>query len=223
MKQSSGKGRQTWFWVGVTLLALSALWWLTSIFAMIDEPQAVGDIAIFAVICTVIPIGIGIYGVLRGKKVFATISSAQKGWRELSQSRAAVWAVVGIIFFNAIVVIVDAVIYREMPRAQVFGTNVSMVGAFAVDLFLAINLLRGKHWARTWMLIRLILGLLAWGVIDIIQADFGSLILQIGYCGALLLLITGTSTTKRMAGSIALYIVLYSTGHLVALMVPFAG
>ena len=106
----------------------------------------------------------------------------------------------------------DSVLAGELPSAQAFGTNVSLVLPMAIDLFLAINLLRGKHWAKTWMLIRVILGLLVWGVIALLQKDFGGLVIQVGYCGALLLLLTGTSTRFRLAGSIACFLLLLGGG-----------
>jgi len=68
MKQSIGKGRKAWFWVGVTLLALSALIWLFIIIGIVSEPEDAGSAILGGVIFTALPIGIGIYGVWRGRK-----------------------------------------------------------------------------------------------------------------------------------------------------------
>jgi len=68
MKQSTGRGRSAWFWVGVALLAVSALWWLILVLATVDQSGDIGDAIIFGVITTAIPIGIGIYGIRRGRK-----------------------------------------------------------------------------------------------------------------------------------------------------------
>ncbi len=68
MKQPTGQKSSAWFWVGVTLLSLSALWWLIIILAIADEPEAAGDMIFTGLIFTAIPIGIGIYCVRRGRK-----------------------------------------------------------------------------------------------------------------------------------------------------------
>ena len=72
MKQSASQKRGAWFWVGVTLLSLSALLWLVSL------PEGIGDFVedhdvanfisgLVVLLClTAIPIGIGIYGVWSG-------------------------------------------------------------------------------------------------------------------------------------------------------------
>lgn len=135
-----------------------------------------------------------------------------KGWRELSQSRVAVWSAVGIIFAVNIYIIAFSLLAHEMPQAQVFGTTINLIVPIAIDLFLGINLLRGKRWARTWMLIRLVLGLLIWGIIALIQQDFGGLVMQAGVCGALLLLLTGTSTRIRVVGGVAFFLAFFAGG-----------
>ena len=68
MRQSTGWKRRVWFWVGVTLLSISALIWLICILAMIDEGGDTGWYILTGVLLTGIPIGIGIYCVRRGRK-----------------------------------------------------------------------------------------------------------------------------------------------------------
>ena len=58
--------KSTWFWVGVTLISLSALFWLIVILTI--ESEGAGEVVLFGVICTAIPVGIGIYGVVRGRE-----------------------------------------------------------------------------------------------------------------------------------------------------------
>ena len=65
MRQSTGKARRAWFWVGVTLLVISALWWLILILASED----IGDTILAGVVTTVVPIGIGIYCLRRGSRL----------------------------------------------------------------------------------------------------------------------------------------------------------
>ncbi len=66
MKQPSGQKRSGWFWVGVSLLSLSALFWLIVILIIVIEGDGAG--VVFGVICTAIPVGIGIYSVRRSRK-----------------------------------------------------------------------------------------------------------------------------------------------------------
>ena len=67
MKATTSWKRRAWFWVGVTLLSISALFWLILVLA--TEPEVdMGENVIGGVIITVIPIGIGIYGVMHGRK-----------------------------------------------------------------------------------------------------------------------------------------------------------
>ena len=66
MKQSTGKGRGAWFWAGVVLLSISALLWLIIILVIVSKGDGVG--ALVGVLFTAIPIGIGIYGIRRGRK-----------------------------------------------------------------------------------------------------------------------------------------------------------
>lgn len=61
--------KSAWFWVGVALLSISALWWLILIPIMIDEPGDTGWVILTGVLFTAIPIGIGIYCVRRGSRL----------------------------------------------------------------------------------------------------------------------------------------------------------
>lgn len=68
MKQSDGRKRSTWFWVGVIMLSISALWWLIAVIAIVAEPEDVEDTIIGSVILTFIPIGIGVFCVWFGRQ-----------------------------------------------------------------------------------------------------------------------------------------------------------
>ena len=131
-------------------------------------------------------------------------------WGELAQSRVAVWTAVGIIFFIDLLNIVLSIILSIMPGAL-------EISSIVIDLYLGINLLRGKRWARKWMLIRVVLGLLVWGILAIFQKDFGGLIMQAGFCGAILLLLTGISTRNRILEGIALFVIFFITGLVLSL------
>lgn len=64
MKQSTGRQKSAWFWVGVALLSISALWWILLMLSVENK----GDAVLAGAITTFIPIGIGIYGVWHGRK-----------------------------------------------------------------------------------------------------------------------------------------------------------
>ncbi len=68
MRQSTGRKSSAWFWVGVVLLYASALWWLIAIATIVAEPEYIVEGIIGSLIVTVIPIGIGVYCIRRGKK-----------------------------------------------------------------------------------------------------------------------------------------------------------
>lgn len=65
MKQSAGQKRSPWFWVGVVLFSISALWWLI----LFLVPGDIGDTILAGVVTTVVPIGIGIYCLRRGSRL----------------------------------------------------------------------------------------------------------------------------------------------------------
>ena len=71
MRQVTGQKRRAWFWVGVGLLSLSALWWLVLILVVIIGHEDAFDTFLRGVVITIIPIGIGIYGIRRGRKAQA--------------------------------------------------------------------------------------------------------------------------------------------------------
>ena len=131
-------------------------------------------------------------------------TTKEEGYGELSQSRDAVWTAVGIIFFIDLLNIVLSIIFSVIVAQDIIP--------IVIDLYLGINLLRGKRSARTWMLIRVVLGLLVWGILAIFQKDFGGLIMQVGFCGAILVLLTGISTRNRILGGIALFVIPFIAG-----------
>jgi hypothetical protein len=64
MKRSTGKARRAWFWVGITLLVISILWWQM----LLLVPGDIGGTIITGVVTTAVPIGIGIYSLRRSRK-----------------------------------------------------------------------------------------------------------------------------------------------------------
>jgi hypothetical protein len=132
-------------------------------------------------------------------------SDKGRGWREISQSRAALLTAIGIALFVDLLMIIGWASDGVGRPGQVFGSVI-------VDIFLGIFLLIGKRWARTWMLFRSIVGLIVGSIIYTLVNDFAALFVQIGFCVAVILLLTGTSTRLRIWVSIALFVVLLFVG-----------
>ena len=90
MRQSTGWKRRVWFWVGVTLLSISALWWFIIVIIIAEEPEEAAGIIAFGLILSVIPIAIGVYCVRRGRKASAV--GTQQGSESIYVSQSAVTA-----------------------------------------------------------------------------------------------------------------------------------
>ncbi len=63
---SSGK-RIIWLWMGIILLSISVLIWMTLIIAIVAELEGVGPVISSGLVLTIIPVTTGIYFVRRGK------------------------------------------------------------------------------------------------------------------------------------------------------------
>lgn len=130
--------------------------------------------------------------------------NVRRSW-EITQSRGAIWAALGILLFvDILTVVLWALEGVDRPNL--------VIGSIVIDVFLGIFLLLGKNWARVWMLVRIVLGLLVWGGVYIFQGDYGGLLLNTGVLVALLILLTGNSTQFRIVGSIILAAVAFIGG-----------
>jgi len=142
MKQSPRQRKSGWFWVGVTLLSISALLWLTLIVGAVAGPQDIGTF-LGGVLFTVVPIGVGIYCVVRGRKarpveVQGSSEAATKPLRETQQW----WAWTAVIQWWAW----TAVIFVAM-----------LTGIFvALGLIFAVRTLDLDSW---WVIILVPIGL----------------------------------------------------------------
>lgn len=142
---------------------------------------------------------------------------------ELSQGHSAVLAAVIIIFIIDLLGIIFTFFAGEEPGTRVFPSNYHLAFSVIIDIFLGINLLRGRRWARTWMLVRLVLGIVVWGIVFAVQGDSGSLLLNTGVLIALILLLTGTSTRLRLAGGILFAVVAFIGGMILSFMAFATG
>lgn len=137
------------------------------------------------------------------------------GWGDLSQGRAVVWTAAGVIFLADLLMIVLLLVGEV-------GFGAREIGTLVIDVFLGLNLLRGKRWARTWILVRVVLGLIVYGIILGSQQDYGGLAVQAGYCVTMLLLLIGTGGRKRAVAGITVFIVSLAVGFTLVVAAPLS-
>ena len=77
--------------------------------------------------------------------------------------------------------------------------------AILIHVLLIVGLLRGKRWARIWMLIALGFSLTLFGWFSVSQDDWAGALLFLGLFGPVALLLTGTSTRKRLTLGFAIF------------------
>jgi len=59
----------TWSWVGISILTLCALWWLIIGLVMATSPRSITDTIIFGILVSIVPVGLGIFCIIRGKRI----------------------------------------------------------------------------------------------------------------------------------------------------------
>lgn len=68
--------RDVWFWVGVTLLSLSALFWLIVTITFLGAPEGTGSTIGSGLALSMIPVATGLYYVVRGRSVWFWVGVA---------------------------------------------------------------------------------------------------------------------------------------------------
>ncbi len=135
-----------------------------------------------------------------GSAIEQSLGETRTGQSRLAYRLAAALLIVGVASQ-----IVDALLTPNTPG----GLNISIV----IDLGLAIGLLQLRAGARTWVLIRAGLGAIVWPVLFFQSNDFASAVLMTlaewGYCGGLILLLTGQSKTWRLVLAVAVFAVFF--------------
>ncbi|MFC2007642.1 hypothetical protein ACFLVB_03490 [Chloroflexota bacterium] len=139
-----------------------------------------------------------------------------KAYQQISQSRSSILSAVIILLIVNLLSIVSIFLGEDI-ETHAFPTTYQIVFSVLIDLFLAINILRGKRWARTWILIRSALGIVIWGIVYTVQGDSASLILNTGVLVALIILLTGTSTRFRQFSGISLAVITIIVGIITSL------
>lgn len=138
----------------------------------------------------------------------SALSGQQTDW-EIAQTPGTVWtSALLIVAFDLLAIFSD--IFVGDPTREIFPElGLGLPAILAIDIFLGINLLRGKPWARTLLLIRLWLGLLVWSIFLVFIGHIGESVVQAGVSIGLLLFLTGFSSAGRTAWGLAFIFVPY--------------
>jgi hypothetical protein len=68
MEQTAGWKRRVWYWAGVVMLSMSALWWLQIVLVIVEEPEDIASKVGVGLFLSALPIAIGFYCVRLGRK-----------------------------------------------------------------------------------------------------------------------------------------------------------
>jgi len=138
------------------------------------------------------------------------------GYKGLAQSKTAIFGAVGIILGLDILTLVLAAVISDTTQFDISPFSLIF------DLFLIIFLLRGKNWARVWILVRAVLGLIIYGIISIMDANYVAILIYTGITVTLFILLTGTSARRRIILGFSVFIItiIGSISWYVSLLVP---
>jgi hypothetical protein len=118
------------------------------------------------------------------------------------QSRLAYRLAAGLLFAGTGLAVIDGVVAWSMPSLT----------PIAIDVAIAIGLLQFRRGARTWTLVRSVLGMILWPLLWFTSTGPSAASLlslpQWGYSLAMILLLTGRSKTWRLCLAAGLFVVL---------------
>ncbi len=145
---------------------------------------------------------------------------------DTGQSRLAYRLAAAVLFLVVLVNVVDGLVAWAMDIEAELG--LCTVLPILIDVGLGIGLIQLRKGARTWVLIRAGIGATLWPILLFLSNDPITAVImsamQWGFCGALLLLLTGQSKTWRLALAVAIFVVftlgLFSFLMLFALLAP---
>ncbi|MBX3058196.1 MAG: tetratricopeptide repeat protein [Anaerolineae bacterium] len=116
------------------------------------------------------------------------------------QSRLAYQLAAAVLLANSLMVLIDMIIN---------GSFTNFV--FLIDVALAVGLLRLKAGARNFTIFRAAIGAFLWPITIFMNNDHATAVIlslmQWGYCGSLILLLTGQSTTRRLLVGVGIFVV----------------
>lgn len=138
-----------------------------------------------------------------------------KDQKHLKQLPAVLKTVAGIMIISAAI----EILFTAVSRAIGTSTQNLNIIPYAIDIFLAVNLLKGKVWARTWILVRCFLGAVVFGAISVASGNIFSLVVQLAYVTVIVVLLFGAGSRKKAVISgivygliLAVYIVVATLG-----------
>lgn len=130
---------------------------------------------------------------------------------DTGQSKLAYRLAGAVLLLGALVSVVDALVSWAFDIPV--ETGFSRILALVIDIGLAIGLFQLRKGARTWVLIRAGAGAILWPIVLFLGSDPLTAailsVMQWGFCGALLLLLTGESKPWRLALGVASFVVFY--------------
>ena len=153
MTESDGRKGRAWFWVGVALLSSSVLFWFILIWGVAANSEDISDTLLAGVIFTVIPVGIGVYGIWWSRKtraaeettseqIFATRAPWKIDLRRLPSGvkTAARWAFAILGLLILFIVVNELFTLRQVPTPRESGIIVFQTGGGS-QLFVIAGLL----------------------------------------------------------------------------------
>ena len=111
----------------------------------------------------------------------------------------------------AILLLVDAGIHGLLWLPGRLDSGFLFWGLFqiGIDVFIAISLLRQNETVSRWTAYWAVFGVLGGGLVAIASAQVLILILQVAFSSALLLLVLGKPSTRRVAFAVVVYMIGY--------------
>ncbi len=87
MKLHTGWTSNTWSWIGLAFLSISALWWLLMGLVIAARPEQAVYIVEFGLLISAVPLGLGVYSIIRSRKALA-VERKQRGFKDEIQDKA---------------------------------------------------------------------------------------------------------------------------------------
>ena len=126
---------------------------------------------------------------------------------ETGQTHLAYRIAAGVLFAGVLLNLASLAVQFALG---IFPDIPAIVSA-VIDLVLGIGLLQLRGGARQWVLIRAVLGAFLVPICGFVEGDIlvgvVTLVIQWGYCGALILLLTGKSEMWRLVLAVGVYVV----------------
>jgi tetratricopeptide (TPR) repeat protein len=117
-------------------------------------------------------------------------SEAAAGYGELQQCAPPIYVAAGLLFATALINIWSVAFFSDMVGPA------GIVSAL-IDLALGIGLLKGSATARTWVLVRAVVGGALWGLVALGTGDLAGFMFQEVYSVSLIVLLVGRGSLLK--------------------------